>query len=207
MKGRCLPLFVAIVMASGCSSPQGGRSSAAPSTSAITATPTNSPTQARYEPKSWRKPRYISVAAAVDRLRPRIEVPIVLPRDRLAGLPNLKGWMVDPKYLDVRRVGGLRVGTLVLRKKDQILHINYGYSTFDGCGGADTAIETNVAGQPALLSTSTQDIWSHLMWPVSPGGSTGRYGLIGTFEGWELIRLAESMEAARGGDPAADTGC
>ncbi|MBW3595592.1 MAG: hypothetical protein KY391_08445, partial [Actinobacteria bacterium] len=92
------------------------------------------------------------MAEAVARLQPRIDVPIVLPRDRFAGLPNLKGWMVDPKYLDVNRVGGIRVGTLVLRKKDQILHIHYGYSTFDGCGGPDTAIETNVAGQPALLS-------------------------------------------------------
>ncbi len=52
------------------------------------------------ERRDWRKPRYISIAAAIRRLEPHVDVPIVLPRDAEAGLPSLKGWLADPKYLD-----------------------------------------------------------------------------------------------------------
>jgi len=94
-----------------------------------------------------------------------------------------------------------------LVRNKQILILDYGYSSFDGCGGRDTAVETNVAGQPALLSTMARDEWSTLIWPVTTTGNTGTYGLHGTFEDWEMIRLAESMDAARAGGPAEDQGC
>ncbi|MGI8775158.1 MAG: hypothetical protein ACR2KQ_09155 [Actinomycetota bacterium] len=73
----------------------------------------------------------------------------------------------------------------------------HGAADLDGCGGRDHAIETNVLGQPALVSRARESMWSHIIWPVPPRGSTGRYGLVGTFEAWQLVRLTESMELAR----------
>lgn len=78
-----------------------------------------------------------------------------------------------------------------------MLILSYGRATFDGCGGREHAIETNVAGRPALVSQSPKHIWSHVLWPVTSTGSTGRYGITGTFEGWQMVRFAESMELAR----------
>jgi hypothetical protein len=121
---------------------------------------------------------------------------VVLPRDRPAGLPDFKGWLADPNYLDWDRVDGLRAGELGLRNGRRILLISYGVATFDGCGGRDHAVRTNVLGRPALLYLVRGDLWSHLIWPVTPSGSIGRYGLAGTFEGWQMVRLAESMEPA-----------
>ncbi|HVM36502.1 MAG TPA: hypothetical protein VM784_14325 [Actinomycetota bacterium] len=158
------------------------------------------PDPARATPKarsSWRKARYIPVDEAVARLQPYVDVPIVLPRDREAGLPNLRGWLADPKYLEWGSVDGARAGNLKLVKGQKILLISYGRATFDGCGGRDFAIRTKVSGQPALLTTVPRNLWSAVIWPVTPGGSTGRYGLTGTFEGWQLVKLAESMESAR----------
>jgi len=39
--------------------------------------------------------------------------------------------------------------------------------------------------------------WSQVLWPVTDTGSTGRFGITGTFEGWAMVQLAESMELAR----------
>jgi len=68
----------------------------------------------------------------------------------MAGLPNLEGWLADPKYLFWEVSHGVRSGTLKLRKDRQILILDYGRAVFDGCGGRDHAIETNVLGRPAL---------------------------------------------------------
>ena len=133
----------------------------------------------------------------METLQAHVDVPVVLPRDKFAGLPNLKGWLADPKYLDWRRVDGLRIGGLTLRKGRKILLLAYGMAGFDGCGDRDHAVETNVLGEPALLSQSPKHLWSQIMWPVTETGSTGRYGITGTFEGWQMIKFAESMELAR----------
>lgn len=146
--------------------------------------------------KSWKKPRFISVTTAVKRLEPHVDVPVVLPRDRMAGLPNLKGWLADPKYLDWNEVDGVRAGGMTIRKGREILILSYGLAGFDGCGDRTMAIETNVVGQPALVNPSG-DRWSTVIWPVTPKGSTGRYGISGTFEAVAMLRLAESMELAR----------
>ncbi|HVF52370.1 MAG TPA: hypothetical protein VNC78_02060 [Actinomycetota bacterium] len=79
---------------------------------------------------------------------------------------------------------------------DRHLSIQYGHATFDGCGG-DHVIETDVLGQRALLYVVTGARWAELIWPVKPGRVTGRWGLTGSFSGWEIIQLAESMELAR----------
>lgn len=113
----------------------------------------------------------------------RVDVPVVLPRDDFAGLPNLKGWLADPKYLKWTRAGGIRIGLLELIKGRRSLHFSYGLAGFDGCGGRDLAIETNVLGQPALLyqgplggygvgSIQAKHLWSHVIWPVTDTGST-----------------------------------
>jgi hypothetical protein len=146
---------------------------------------------------SWIKPRYVSVGRAIARLRAHIDTPIVLPRDASAGLPGYRRWKADPKYLESNDVDGTESGTLNLIKKKRMLGIDFGTASFDGCGGRDHAIRTDVRGQPALLSVSRESLWSHIIWPVRSEGSTGRYGLYGTFEGWQLIRLAESMERGR----------
>lgn len=146
--------------------------------------------------ESWRKPRFISVDEAVQRLQPHVDVPVVLPRDRFAGLPNLKGWMADPKYLEWNTVEGVRAGGLRLRKEEQILILSYGLAGFDGCGDRTMAIETTVVDQPALVNPSGNH-WSTVIWPVTETGSTGRYGISGTFEAVAMVRLAESMELAR----------
>ena len=115
----------------------------------------------------------------------------------MAGLPNLKGWLADPKYLYWATADEVRSGTLTLRKGRQILILSYGRAVFDGCGGRDHAIETNVLGRSALLSQVREHVWSEVLWPVTEKGSTGRYGITGTFDGWAMVRLAESMELAR----------
>lgn len=191
---------VAVVLAGtlfvGCSGAGVSRPQAKPSGAATTPVyvPTPSPEE---EPGPWRKARFISVDEAVRRLQAHVDVPVILPRNKLAGLPNLKGWLADPKYLDWRRVDGLRIGGMTLRKGRQILLLSYGLAGFDGCGDRSHAVETNVLGQPALLSQSPNLVWSQVMWPVTDTGSTGRYGIAGTFEGWQMVRFAESMELAR----------
>ncbi len=126
-----------------------------------------------------------------------MDVPVVLPQDRRAGLPNLEGWLADPKYLFWETEDGVRSGTLTLRNGRQILLLSYGLALFDGCGGRDHAIETNVLGRSALVSQAREHVWSQVLWPVTEMGSTGRFGITGTFEGWAMVRLAESMELAR----------
>lgn len=134
---------------------------------------------------------------AVERLQPHVDVPVVLPTDRMAGLPHLEGWLADPKYLYWETEDGVRSGTITLRKERQILILSYGLAVFDGCGGRDYAIETNVLSRSALVSQAHEHVWSHVLWPVTETGSTGRFGITGTFDGWAMIRLAESMELAR----------
>lgn len=126
-----------------------------------------------------------------------MDVPVALPKDRMAGLPTLEGWLADPKYLYWETADGVRSGTLRLRKGRQILILSYGLAGFDGCGGRDHAIETNVLGRAALMSQAHEHVWSQVLWPVTETGSTGRFGITGTFEGWAMVRLAESMELAR----------
>lgn len=155
------------------------------------------PTAPRNVAPSWRKPRYISVRDAVRRLQPHVDVPVVLPRDPSAGFPNLHGWLADPEGIEWRTSHGLRIGGLELRKGRRILLLSYGLASFDGCGDRTTADETEVLGQPALVSDSEEHRWSHVLWPVTKRGSTGRYGIAGTWPAEEMIRLAESMEAAR----------
>lgn len=161
----------------------------------VSSTPT--PFSSKKDKSSWKKPRYISVAEAVERLQPHVDVPVVLPRDRLAGLPNLKGWLADPRYLDWRTVDGVRAGGMTIRKGKQILILSYGLAGFDGCGDRTMAIETNVLGFPALATQAREHLWSFVLWPVTETGSTGRYGIRGTFDAVAMIRLAESMELAR----------
>lgn len=115
----------------------------------------------------------------------------------MAGLPNFEGWLADPKCVYWETEDGVRSGTITLRKERQILILSYGLAVFDGCGGRDSAIETNVLGRSALVSQAHEHVLSHVLWPVTETGSTGRFGITGTFEGWAMIRLAESMELAR----------
>jgi hypothetical protein len=142
---------------------------------------------------------------AVERLQPHVDVPVVLPRDRIAGLPNLTGWLADPKYLDWNVVDGIRAGGMHIRKNKQILILSYGLAGFDGCGDRSTAMETTVLDQPALVSGGPR--WSHVLWPVTKTGSTGRYGITGTFEPAAMLRLAESMELARLEAMDSEKGC
>ncbi|MDQ4025409.1 MAG: hypothetical protein M3217_07955 [Actinomycetota bacterium] len=137
------------------------------------------------------KERSIPVAEAVERLQRHVDVPVVLPR--LAGVRNPREWRADPKYLD----WGAGAGGMTIRRGRQILILSYGRAGFDGCGDRTHAVETNVLGRPALVTQSPEHVWSHVLWPVTARGSTGRYGLAGTFTAWQIVRLAESMEAAR----------
>ncbi len=149
------------------------------------------------EREGWIKPRYISVREAVKRLEPHVDVPVVLPRSAAAGLPNLDGWLADPKYLEWNEVEGVKAAGVTIRKGRKILLLSYGLASFDGCGDRSTSEETSVLGQPALIGDSRSHVWSHILWPVTPRGSTGRYGIAGTFEPEDMILLAESMERRR----------
>ncbi len=149
------------------------------------------------EREGWIKPRYISIRDAIKRLVPHVDVPVVLPRSAAAGLPNLKSWLADPKFLDWNEIEGVRAAGLTIRKGRKILILSYGLASFDGCGDRSTSEETFVLDQPALISDSPNHVWSHILWPVTPRGSTGRYGIAGTFEAEDMILLAESMERRR----------
>lgn len=184
-----------LLFAVGCSEPGPVSVTAQVSPSQGAMTPSPQATKADGK-NSWRKPRFISVAEAVKRLQPHVDVPVVLPRDRRAGLPNLKGWMADPKYLDWNEVDGVRAGGMKIRKGKEMLILSYGLAGFDGCGDRSMAIETKVVDQPALVISSSRR-WSTVIWPVTPKGSTGRYGISGTFDAVAMLRLAESMELAR----------
>ena len=91
------------------------------------------------------------------------------PQDRRAGLPTLEGWLADPKYLFWKTEEGVRSGTLTLRNGRQILILSYGIAVFDGCGGRDHAIETNVLARSALVSQAREHVWSQVLWPVRDG--------------------------------------
>lgn len=192
MRRSAWVLVVLAILLSGC---QEGPDARLTTVSRPSPTPTASdPVSSK--PKEWRKPRFISVQEAVQRLQPHVDVPVVLPRDRIAGLPNLKGWLADPKYLEWNTVEGVRAGGLVIRKGKEILHLSYGLAGFDGCGDRSMAIEATVVDQPALVNPSG-DRWSTVLWPVTKTGSTGRYGISGTFQAAAMLRLAESMEMER----------
>jgi hypothetical protein len=190
--------LLAAVAPSACSSPDdaAARSTTTTIAAAGEAKPSPEPTPT---PKK-RSDRYIKIADAVARLQPHLDVPVVLPHDKFAGLPDLRGWRADPKYLDwTVSEEGVTAGQLELRKGRKILIVSYGLSGFDGCGGREMALRTDVLGQPALATDpgSSGRPWSSVIWPVTPTGSTGRFGLTGTFEAWKMVRLAESMERAR----------
>lgn len=131
------------------------------------------------------------------RLQRHVDVPVVLPTSVPAGLPDLRGWYADPKYLGWENVDGVRTGSLKIRKGEQLLILSYGLSTFDGCGDRTSAEEVEVLGQPALLSEAREHVWSTVLWPVTATGSIGRYGISGTFDGESMLRLAESIERER----------
>ena len=199
--------LVALLLAA-CSAPAGGagpRSEARdePATPAVAtrepATPEPSP-----EPEGWRKPRYIPVREAVERLARHVDVPVVLPRDPLS-IRSYRRWLADPKYLTWERRGDETVGRLKLVFRRDYLLIDYGYAIPDGCGGRDTAIPTEVLGEPALVWTGHGS--SSIIWPVKPHGRIGRFGLSGPFEGFQIVRLARSMETAIRGAPRHDPGC
>lgn len=170
--------------------------------SQATPAPTPEPSE---EPKDWRKPRYITVREAVARLDPHVDVPIVLPRDRLAGIRTYRGWLADPKHVSWDQHGREGAGALHLTSRRNYLWIEYGYAIPDGCGGRDTAIPTDVLGEPALLWAYPGH--SSIIWPVRPHGRTGRFGLSGSFDGYQILRLAESMETALREAPTHDPGC
>lgn len=199
----CIAALVFLTV--GCSEP--GSVSAAPQVSPSQRVMTPSPQATKTDDKkSWRKPRFISVAEAVKRLQRHVDVPVGLPRDRRAGLPNLKGWLADPKYLDWKKVDGVRAGGMKIRRGKEMLILSYGLAGFDGCGDRSMAIETNVVDQPALVNPSGRR-WSTVIWPVTPTGSTGRYGISGTFDAVAMLRLAESMELARLEEVDVTRGC
>jgi hypothetical protein len=192
---RAVSLALAAVLTTACSA-EGAR----PREQAVpTAEPAQSPAP--------RKQRAIPVHVALARLRRHVDVPVVLPRDRLAGLRNYRGWVADRKYLEWERRGGRTVGTLVLRRDHRVLWIRYGYAEPDGCGGRDTAVPTEVLGEPALLWVVRGGVWSEIVWPVRPRGHVGSYGLAGSFDAPDMLRLAESMETALRKAPARDDGC
>lgn len=192
-----ISVCVAVILG-GCSrSPTGEAVATSTASVPVPSRPSASAVEVKSRPKSWRMERFIPVAEAVERLQAHVDVPVVLPRDRSAGLPNLKGWLADPKYLGWSTVEGVRAGSLKIQKGRQMLIISYGLAGFDGCGDRSHAIETNVLGRPGLVSQAREHLWSHVLWPVTRTGSTGRYGITGTFEGWAMVRFAESMESAR----------
>ena len=198
--------LVLVVLASMLSACQEGPDARLTTATRPSRTPTGAESVAAKPKDSWRKPRFISVQEAVERLQPHVDVSVVLPRDRIAGLASLKGWLADPKYLDWNTVEGVRAGGLVIRKGKEILHLSYGLAGFDGCGDRSMAIETTVVDQPALVNPSG-DRWSTVLWPVTKTGSTGRYGISGTFQAAAMLRLAESMELARLEALDVDRGC
>ncbi|HEX2295735.1 MAG TPA: hypothetical protein VHN37_10545 [Actinomycetota bacterium] len=180
------------------------RATASPDAMA-SAAPEETPAPTPEPRRGWREPHYVPVRVAVERLARRIDFPVVLPRDRLAGIRSYRGWLADPRHLDWRRRGGRMVGSLRLVSRRNDLWIYYGYASPDGCGGRDTAVPTKVLGEPALLWT--YDRSSLLVWPVRPHGHTGTYGLSGSFEGFKLLRLARAMELALREAPPRDSGC
>ncbi len=138
------------------------------------------------------------VSEAIAKLQPHVDVPVIVPPlpGRWTAERGHVGWWITDE--------GVRAGALALRGPDQSLNIYYGQARFDGCGDRSTAVRTDVLGQPALVKESAYArghewliVWSTLIWPVTPTGSTGRYGLRGSFEGWQLIEMAEAMELAR----------
>ncbi len=180
------------------------RTSGAPRIAAVSAEPTREPDLSR--PRSKWKKRLIPVEEAVRRLQPHVDVPVVLPRDQSV-LPSLRGWRADPRYLGWGETEGIRAGSMKLIKGQAMLILSYGLATFDGCGDRFTAVETDVLGQPALVTQAREALWSHILWPVTDAGSTGIYGITGTFEAWAMVRLAESMEAARRDAVEVDRSC
>lgn len=193
---RRLPALAVALLLTGCSS--GGEAfRAAPRRTAATPDP-----QAEPGPS---KDRFVPVREAVERLARHVDVPVVLPRDPAGGIPGYRGWRADTRYLQWRRRGGLTVGTLKLTSRHDYLWIDYGYAIPDGCGGRDTAVETDVLGDPALLWTGRG--YGAIVWPVRRRGRIGRFGLNGSFGGRELLRLAESMETRLREAPARDPGC
>ena len=143
------------------------------------------------------------VQQALKALRAHVDLPVALPKDDLS-LRNYRGWLAD---LNLYRYDGEPVGSIQLRKRNQILSIDVGQASSDGCGGRDTAIPTTVGGEPALVWVSPNAVWSRIVWPVEPRGHIGVYGLAGTFEGWQMVRLARSMHKAITAEPIHDDGC
>ncbi|HYP24909.1 MAG TPA: hypothetical protein VEV43_15180 [Actinomycetota bacterium] len=198
---RFAVFFVTSVLA-GCSA--GGAERARPPAVAA-ATPVPANPEPSGEPRDWRRPRYVPVREAVDRLARHVDVPVVLPRHGVF-LRSYRGWLADPKHLSWSRRGDETVGSLHLISRRDYLWISYGYAVPDGCGDRSSAVPTEVLGEPALLWHHSGD-HSTIFWPVRPHGRIGRFGLSGSFLGHEIHRLAESMETQIRAAPRHDPGC
>jgi hypothetical protein len=169
--------------------------------------PTPSSTASMAAAKGWRKDRYISVDDAIGRLQPHVDVPVVMPKMKVAYLPRLDRWLADPEDLIWSEENGVLDGEMKLIHRNRILIFSFGLVTFDGCGGTDLAVPTQVGEHPALLFVTKHGTWSQIVWPMLPGQNTGTYGLAGTLEAWQAYQLAQSMEHARQDLPQGTGGC
>jgi hypothetical protein len=129
---RRVALVVSMIFVAGCSAGDAApRAARTPEPSLEAPAPTPSP-----ETEDWRKDRYIPVWEAVARLRRHVDFPVVLPRDRLAGLRRYRRWLADPKYTEWTRRGGVTVGTLKLVARRAYLLLDFGYSCGPGTATA-----------------------------------------------------------------------
>lgn len=135
------------------------------------------------------EPQFASISAALDFIRSKVDVPVVLPTGLPAGVR-----LPRDNAVSVARFEGVSEAQLNLKFPHGYLVILYGRSAFDGCGG-DHAYPVRIGRHHGMLNPIEKD-FSEIIWPASPDDLRGRYGLSGRFSPKEILQLARSMDVA-----------
>jgi hypothetical protein len=133
-----------------------------------------------------------AIERALESIRGKVDVPVVLPRYLPAGLQLHP---THPVYRINTRHPGYILWLDIPNRGD--FYFQFGASAFDGCG-AEIARPIEIHGQPALIATFGHDEASEVIWPATSDHPTGRYGIMGPLPARQIIALAESMPVLPG---------
>ena len=148
-------------------------------------------------PATFKAAHIRSIPKALAFIRTQVDVPVALPD----GLP--RGVTIAP----MNQPGGVVYETPSTTPPGWMLHlvfgtekhvyIQFGATTFDGCGPGPEVRQVRVGDAPALLyvSTGVNVVWSELIWPATRSAPVGRYGLSGSLSPGRILQLARTMPA------------
>ncbi len=151
------------------------------------------------------KPRFDSIADAVDYVGGRVDVNVVLPRGLPVGTRLASASVSVLQRKDMPASGQIHL-TL---PGGRDLTLEYGAATFDGCGPLHPQ-DVRVGKAPAVLDVDRSGgrTFSTVVWPATRQDLTGRYGISGEIGPRQALDFARSMASMHAqGVATARAGC